>query len=66
MSDVATHTREGDPLEETLMHDLHGDMCNGGQEYSSCRPVHLADNTLTVVYMTWCGDCGACAWEVVA
>lgn len=66
MTDMDTHTREGDSLEATLLDDLHGDMCNGGQEYSSCRPVSLGENTLTVVYMAWCGDCGAAAWEIVA
>ncbi|SHG77421.1 hypothetical protein [Halobaculum gomorrense] len=52
-----------------LLHDLHADGCDG-QEYSACRPVVREDpcepgDRLDVVYMAWCGECGAADYEVI-
>lgn len=56
--------RQGDPLEDSLLHGLHGDGCPSGTEYSAMRPVST-DVGYVVIFMTWCSDCGAAAWEVV-
>jgi len=56
-----------------LLHGLHSDQCDG-TEHSTCRPVVVpayedADGahapSIEVVYMEWCGECGAADWEVV-
>jgi hypothetical protein len=62
-----------------LLDQLHAGGCDG-QEYSACRPVVVpagafneptyADHAdrgadLVVVFMAWCGECGAADWEVV-
>lgn len=57
--------RHGDAPGGGLLHGLHGRDCASGQEYSSARPVAVGSTGFLVVYMAWCGDCGACAWEVV-
>lgn len=46
-----------------LLDDRHGPNCSG-QEYSTCRPAPYG-NGFVVVYMEWCGDCGAVDWEYV-
>lgn len=52
-----------------LLHGLHADGCDG-QEFSTCRPVTpdiagTPNTEIKVVYMSWCGDCGAADYEVV-
>lgn len=55
-----------------LLYDLHGEGCDG-TEYSSCRPVVVPSEhpergmsaKIEVVYMEWCGECGAADWEAV-
>lgn len=62
-----------------LLHGLHAGDCSGS-EYSTCRPLVVpagaydeptyADHgdrgaRLEVVYMAWCGECGAADYEVV-
>lgn len=52
--------------------DLHGEMCSGGSgcTWSAMRPTtmenHAGEPVLVAVYMEWCSDCGAAAWEVVS
>lgn len=54
-------TREGTWL--SPLDGLHAEECDG-TEYSACRPV-VAGDYIEVVYMAWCGDCGAADWTVV-
>lgn len=61
-------TREG-MMAMSLLDDLHAQGCDG-TEYSACRPVvvddpRLREQTVEVVYMEWCGECGAADWEYV-
>lgn len=46
-----------------VLHDRHADGCDG-EEYSVTRPVAYG-NGFAVVYCEWCGDCGACDYELV-
>jgi hypothetical protein len=46
-----------------LLHEAHATGCDG-TEYSTGRPVPVPGG-FAVVYMEWCGDCGACDWELV-
>lgn len=60
--------REGNST-MNLLDPLHGTGCDG-TEYSACRPVVLDDprepeQTIEVVYLEWCGSCGAADWELV-
>lgn len=53
----------------SLLQGLHGDGCEG-TEYSTCRPVVMDDNQgpgeiVQVVYMEWCGECGAADYALV-
>lgn len=58
-------TRQGDY--RGLLQQLHAPNCNG-QEFSTCRAV-VTDvdpgQEIVVVFMEWCGDCGAASWETV-
>lgn len=56
--------RHGDQL--SLLDPLHKKGCTG-TEYSVCRPVATSEapNGFEVVYLTWCGTCGAADWEAV-
>jgi len=61
-------SRNGDSV-FGLLHGLHVDGCDG-TEYTSCRPVVLGGPSrepehVEVVYMAWCGECGAADYEVV-
>jgi len=65
-------TRNGSDM-VGLLHGLHSGGCDG-TEYSACRPVVIpgyedADGKhpprIEVVYMQWCGKCGAADWVVV-
>lgn len=47
-----------------LLDGLHASGCTG-QEYSACRAVPNGDKGFLVVFMTWCGDCGAADFEEV-
>ncbi|WP_435062438.1 hypothetical protein [Halobaculum sp. EA56] len=53
-----------------LLHKLHAEGCDG-QEYSTCRPVvestdaTVPSEKIQVVFMAWCGECGAADYEVV-
>ena len=54
-------------LNTGFLSGLHASGCPGSQTYSSCRPVFTGhpECPFAVVYMAWCGDCGAVRWEVV-
>lgn len=61
-------TRNGSTM-GGLLYQLHADGCDG-REFSTCRPVVMDDpddvgQTIEVVIMAWCEDCGAADWEVV-
>lgn len=60
-------SRSGSAPGEGLLHGLHGAECTNGTEYSAARAVSSNEDNFgfTVVYMAWCGECGACAWEAV-
>lgn len=58
----ASTPRRGD-TGESLLDGLHGQECSG-TEYSTCRPIARED-AIRVVYMEWCGECGAADWEVI-
>lgn len=49
-----------------LLDELHAPGCDG-QEYSTCRAVVPGPrpSKIMVVYMTWCGECGAADWVEV-
>lgn len=56
-------------LQYGLLHDLHADRCDG-TEYSACRPVVYSPKDQPgdewhVLYMAWCGECGAADWDFV-
>lgn len=52
-----------------LLDDRHAIGCDG-QEYSTCRPVAApargdSSREFKVLFMVWCGDCGAADWDWV-
>ena len=53
----------------SLLDPLHKRGCDG-TEYSACRPVATGRDdvevpTFEVVYVAWCGECGAADYETV-
>lgn len=63
-------TREGSNI-GGLLRGLHGSEC-AGQEYSTCRPVPNVrarddpdETPFYVLYMAWCGECGAAEWDFI-
>lgn len=61
-------SRTGDSM-LGLIDDLHAEGCPK-QEFSTCRPVVRDDpeqpgDRVDVIYMAWCGNCGAADWDWV-
>lgn len=56
--------RHGDHL--GLLDPLHSNGCEG-TEYCALRPVQTPEsaNGFEVLYLAWCGECGAADWETV-
>ena len=49
----------------SLLDPFHKRGCDG-TEYSACRPVFDPEAVgIEVVFMKWCGECGAADWETV-
>lgn len=62
-----------------LLDQLHANSCPREREHGSCWPVVVPAGgneepsyydrergaEIVVVYIEWCGDCGAADWEVV-
>lgn len=51
---------------KSLLDPLHADGCDG-TEYSAVRPVRTPESAdgFEVLYLAWCGECGAADWEAV-
>lgn len=46
-----------------LLDRKHASGCDG-KEFSTCRPVEFR-NGVAIVYVTWCGECGAADWDFI-